>query len=89
MKSAAEAYKQSGNAQVLQKDYASAIRSYKFAAILDPTNPIYYSNRAAAHAHLGDHVKAVENAKRAVQADPSYVKAHYRLGCVYQPHCNF
>lgn len=66
-----------------QNDYASAILSYTSAATLDPTNPVYYSNCAAAHSLLGDHVKAVENAERAIQADPLFVKAYHRLGYVF------
>jgi small glutamine-rich tetratricopeptide repeat-containing protein alpha len=65
---------------MLQKDYASAILSYESAAALDPTNPVYYSNCAAAHSLLGDHVKALENAKSAIQADSSFIKAYHRLG---------
>jgi small glutamine-rich tetratricopeptide repeat-containing protein alpha len=84
-KSAAEEWKRTGNDQMSRKDYASAIRSYTSAANLNPTNPIYYSNCAAAHAILGDHVKVIENAKSAIQADPTFVKAYYRLGYGYHP----
>jgi small glutamine-rich tetratricopeptide repeat-containing protein alpha len=66
-----------------QEDYAAALRSYTSAAALDPTNPIYYSNCAAAHSQLGEHTKAIEYAKKAIQVDSSYIKAYSRLGYVF------
>jgi small glutamine-rich tetratricopeptide repeat-containing protein alpha len=79
-KSDAEKYKATGNAHLHKKQYHSAILSYTCAVSLDPSNPIYYSNRAAAHSHLGEHAKAVDDAKKALQVAPSYVKAYSRLG---------
>ena len=63
-----------------QKKYDDAIQSYTEAINLDSTNPVYYSNRAAAYSSKGDHLLAIGDAKKAIEADPSYVKAYHRLG---------
>jgi tetratricopeptide (TPR) repeat protein len=78
----AEKFKQTGNAQMSTKDYDAAIDSYDKAISLDPTNPVYYSNRAAAYSSKGDHLAAVGDAEQAISVDPKFVKAYHRLGCV-------
>lgn len=62
------------------KKYDEAIAAYSKATQLDPTNPVYYSNRAAAHSSVEDHDSAINDAKKAAELDPSFVKAYSRLG---------
>ena len=81
-KAAAEKLKATGNAQMSSKKYDDAIKSYTQAIALDPTNAVYYSNRAAAYSSKGEHSSAVLDAEKAIEADPSFVKAYHRLGCV-------
>lgn len=76
----AEKFKQSGNAQMSNKNYDQAIDSYTQAIGLDSTNPVYYSNRAAAYSSKGDHLSAVGDAEQAIYVDPKFVKAYHRLG---------
>jgi small glutamine-rich tetratricopeptide repeat-containing protein alpha len=64
------------------KDYAQAIDSYTKAITIDSTNPVYYSNRAAAHSSKGDHLLAAADAEKALEVDSSFVKAYSRLGLV-------
>jgi hypothetical protein len=64
------------------KSYDQAIESYTRAIALDASNPVYYSNRAAAYASKGDHSSAVLDAEQAIEVDPSFVKAYSRLGRV-------
>ncbi|KAG8852335.1 hypothetical protein FRB91_006589 [Serendipita sp. 411] len=79
-KAAAEAHKQAGNAKMSAKDYPAAIAEYTHAIALDPSNPVYYSNRAAAYSSSGDHNMAVADAEKAIEVDPKFVKAYHRLG---------
>lgn len=79
IKAAAEALKMKGNSLMSQKLYDSAIEQYTEAIKLDQ-NPVYYSNRAAAWGGLGEHAKAVEDAEKAIELDPTFSKAYSRLG---------
>ncbi|KAJ7785858.1 putative stress-induced protein STI1 [Mycena metata] len=79
-KAQAEKFKQSGNTLMSSKQYDKAIEAYTQAIAADPTNPIYYSNRAAAYSSKGDHLSAVGDAEHAIMVDPTFVKAYHRLG---------
>ncbi|TFK76763.1 hypothetical protein BDN72DRAFT_8676 [Pluteus cervinus] len=79
-KAKAEELKKSGNALMSQKKYDEAIDSYSEAIALDATNPVYYSNRAAAQSSKGDHLAAVGDAEQAISCDATFVKAYHRLG---------
>lgn len=79
-KAKAEKFKQSGNTLMSSKKYDQAIESYTQAIALDSTNPVYFSNRAAAHASKNDHLSAVGDSEKALEVDPSFVKAYSRLG---------
>ncbi|KAF8213537.1 hypothetical protein K438DRAFT_1956915 [Mycena galopus ATCC 62051] len=79
-KAQAEKHKQSGNTLMSSKQYDQAIESYTQAIAVDPTNAIYYSNRAAAYSSKGDHLSAVGDAEQAIKIDPKFIKAYHRLG---------
>ncbi|KAF9786052.1 putative stress-induced protein STI1 [Thelephora terrestris] len=79
-KASAEKLKQKGNTLMSGKKYDEAIQSYTEAINLDSTNPVYFSNRAAAYSSKGDHLLAVGDAEKAIEVEPSYVKAYHRLG---------
>jgi small glutamine-rich tetratricopeptide repeat-containing protein alpha len=78
----AEKFKGIGNKHMSSKKYDDAIETYDKAIALNPANPIYYSNRAAAHSSKGDHLSAVGDAEKAISVDPKFAKAYHRLGCV-------
>jgi len=80
-KDAAEKYKQKGNAFMTNKQYDKAIEAYNDATKLDPSNPVYYSNRAAAHSSKGDHLSAAIDAEKVIEIDPKFTKGYSRLGC--------
>jgi len=80
-KDAAEKYKQKGNALMTSKQYDKAIEAYAEATKLDPSNPVYYSNRAAAHSSKGDHLTAAIDAEKVIEIDPKFTKGYSRLGC--------
>ncbi|KAI9444974.1 putative stress-induced protein STI1 [Lactarius indigo] len=79
-KAAAEKQKQEGNARMNGKQYDEAIDAYTKAIELDPSNPVYFSNRAAAHSSKSDHLSAVVDAEKAIELDPKFVRGYSRLG---------
>ncbi|KAJ1310801.1 hypothetical protein OPQ81_009321 [Rhizoctonia solani] len=79
-KEKAEKHKQSGNNFMANKEYQRAIDAYTEAIAIDPNNPVYYSNRAAAWSSMGDHAVAADDAEMAIAVDPKFVKAYSRLG---------
>jgi small glutamine-rich tetratricopeptide repeat-containing protein alpha len=84
-KAQAEKHKQSGNSHMSSKKFDEAIDAYNKAITLDPANPVYFSNRAAAHSSKGDHLSAIGDAEQAISADPQFIKAYHRLGYVFRP----
>ncbi|ELU36295.1 TPR_1 domain-containing protein [Rhizoctonia solani AG-1 IA] len=80
-KAKAEKHKQDGNNFIASKEYNRAVDAYTEAIALDPNNPVYYSNRAAAWSSMGDHAVAADDAEMAIAVDPKFVKAYSRLGC--------
>jgi small glutamine-rich tetratricopeptide repeat-containing protein alpha len=79
-KEEADKLKAQGNSAMQKKDYSSAIDLYTQALNLNPLNPIYLSNRAAAYSGALRHEEAKGDAEMAVAADPSFAKAWSRLG---------
>ncbi|GMK55236.1 hypothetical protein CspeluHIS016_0202920 [Cutaneotrichosporon spelunceum] len=78
-KAKADALKAKGNSLMSQKKWDEAIQQYTEAIKLNP-DPVYYSNRAAAHGALNQHDKAAEDAARAIDLDPNFAKGYSRLG---------
>lgn len=79
----AEALKNEGNQKLSSRQYADAVALYSDAILLNPRNAIYYSNRAAAYSHIGEHQKAITDCNTAIKLDPKYSKAYSRLGLAY------
>ena len=78
-------HKNKGNSAFAAGRHAEAITSFSAAITLDPTNPVLYSNRAAAYTALGKkepHLlhKAVSDAKMSVRLQPDFVKGYARQG---------
>jgi len=82
-KELAEKHKTEGNQKLSANLYPEAIESYTKAISLNPENPIYYSNRAAAYTQLNQNEKAIEDCDSAISKDPNYTKAYSRLGLAY------
>ena len=59
------------------------IRLLSSAIELDPSNQVFYCNRAAAYSKMNNHYAAVEDCKRAIDMDPTYGKAYGRMGLAY------
>jgi small glutamine-rich tetratricopeptide repeat-containing protein alpha len=79
-KKEADNLKQKGNALMTEKKYDEATEAYTKAIALDGTNPVYYSNRAAAYSSKGDHLSAIGDANLAIEVHPQFSKGYSRLG---------
>ncbi|KAI5897599.1 TPR-like protein [Schizophyllum commune H4-8] len=73
-KAQADKLKAEGNSLMSAKKYDDAIEAYTKAIALDPSNPVYYSNRAAAYSSKQDHLSAVGDAEMAISVDPKFIK---------------
>ena len=78
-KAAADELKSEGNKALASKNYQLAIEKYT-AAIQLNSSAVYFANRAAAYSQNGQHEKARDDSKKALEIDPDYSKAYSRLG---------
>ena len=79
-KESAVEHKEKGNNFYKKKQYSAAIREYSEAIRLDPSNAIFFNNRAAAHYQLSNYVESEKDATKAINLDGRYVKAYIRRG---------
>jgi small glutamine-rich tetratricopeptide repeat-containing protein alpha len=79
-KELAESLKTDGNKHLAAGRAAEARYCYQQAIDLNPSNPVFHSNLAAALTALGEYEEAVESSQTAVELDPDYAKAWSRLG---------
>ncbi|PGG97861.1 hypothetical protein GX51_07103 [Blastomyces parvus] len=75
---AAEDFKTQGNASFSKGEYQEAVDFYAQAINIDPSNPVFYMNKATAYYRLGKYAQAAEDAASATQLDPQYIKAWVR-----------
>lgn len=85
----AKSYKDDGNRNFKVKKYRWAVDSYTQGLECECTdtelNAQLYSNRAAAHFHIGNYQKALKDATQAKILKPDYLKAiHHGAQCCYQ-----
>ncbi|XP_070599129.1 small glutamine-rich tetratricopeptide repeat-containing protein alpha [Erythrolamprus reginae] len=76
----AERLKTEGNERMKEENFQSAVAFYGRAIELNPSNAVYYCNRAAAYSKLGNYAGAVRDCERAIRIDPKYSKAYGRMG---------
>ncbi|XP_001952444.1 small glutamine-rich tetratricopeptide repeat-containing protein alpha [Acyrthosiphon pisum] len=82
-KEQAEHHKKLGNDYMKMQHNDKAIESYTIAIKLNPLNPIYYCNRAAAFNAIGDYNSAIKDCQKAIELDSTYCKAYCRLGLAF------
>lgn len=70
--------KEDGNNKYRAKDYKGSLTAYSKAIELDPENPAYYSNRAAAYLMNLQFSEAVKDCDRVIALAPATAKAHFR-----------
>jgi len=75
-----EEYKAKGNDLYKAGDFVGAHEFYTKAINLNPSNAIYYCNRAETSRKLGHFDAVVKDCKEAIGIDPLYTKAYVRLG---------
>ncbi|CAM6038647.1 unnamed protein product [Sphagnum compactum] len=78
-----EEVKMLGNEQYKRGKFAEALTLYERAIVLAPGQAAYHSNRAAALTGLGRLAEAVCECQEAIKLDPTYLRAHHRLGSLY------
>ncbi|KAF3662130.1 TPR repeat-containing thioredoxin TTL4 [Capsicum annuum] len=76
----AEELKRLGNESYKKGHFVEALNLYDKAIAICPGNAAYHCNRAAALIGLKRLLEAVKECEEAVRLDPSYVRAHHRLG---------
>jgi len=79
-KEQAESFKAQGNKEFSAKNYDAAVKLYSKAIQLDPSNHVYYSNRSAAYAGLGQLDKSLEDGDKCIQLNKSWAKGYFRKG---------
>jgi len=80
MSSQAEKMKEKGNEEFKKGDMAKAIEYYTYATEMDPGNHTYYTNRAAAYAHMKNWEKSLRDAKKSVELNSKWEKGWWRIG---------
>jgi len=78
-----EKFKAEANGLFVEQKWTEAEAAYSMAIELNATNAILYSNRSACHLHLEAYGSAIEDAAKAIELDPTYVKGFYGRGCAY------
>lgn len=72
-----------GNEAYKQGRFGEALALYEQAVLLDPKNPVFWSNKSAALVGLEKLVEAVIACEEGIRLDVNYGRAHYRLGMIY------
>lgn len=79
----AEKFKEEANVCFKEKRFNKAIELYTQAISCDSSNPVYYSNRSFAYFNLDFFGSALNDASKAIELDPSYLKGLYRRAAAY------
>jgi stress-induced-phosphoprotein 1 len=74
--------KNEGNEHFKAGAFPKAVEAYSEAIKRDPTQAVYWANRAAARTKLMDVQSALSDCEKALSLDPSYVKAYSRKGAL-------
>jgi len=73
-------YKDRGNRYFGARKYEEALQCYTNAIIRNPSDPVYYTNRALAAIRLNRFDDANVDCRAALELEPNHVKAHFFLG---------
>lgn len=73
-------HKDEGNQFFLEKKYDQALACYSRAIKANPHAATYYTNRALCYIKLRQWTLTVDDCQKAVQIDPTLIKAHFFMG---------
>ena len=76
----AEKRRADGNERFKEGDYAQAVVHYTSCIAIDDSNHVAYANRSACFLKLGEHERALRDARRCVDIAPGFVKGRFRVG---------
>jgi len=79
-KEKAAAAKALGNAAFTAKNYAEAVEHFTEAISHDPSDHVFFSNRSACLASLGQYGRALEDGAECVRLKPDWAKGYTRKG---------
>jgi small glutamine-rich tetratricopeptide repeat-containing protein alpha len=82
-KGQAEKLKLEGNDCMRQGKYREALEKYSAAIELDPSNAVFYSNRAAAKTQLNMLSSAIDDCRQAISLNPTFIRPRERLASAY------
>jgi tetratricopeptide (TPR) repeat protein len=89
MSAEAERWKEKGNEEFKKGNMQQAIEYYTYATEMDPKNHIFFTNRAAAYAHMQKWEKSLRDAQKSIDLNPSWDKGHWRIGNAYMAMENY
>jgi len=75
--------KEEGNDHFKQQRYPEAVKSYEEAIKRNPSDPVNYSNRAAAYIKLGAFPEAIKDCDKSIAVDKNFIKPYIRKGHVH------
>jgi len=76
--------KEKGNEEFKKKNYEKAIEFYTYATEMDPTNHVFYTNRAMCYAAMNKWDKSLRDAEKSISIKKDWEKGHYRKGVALQ-----
>ena len=80
----ADSLKAEGNAAFSAGDFKLAVEKFSAAIDVDASNHVFFSNRSASYASLGDYNSALADAETCVSINPTWPKGYSRLGAALQ-----
>ena len=79
----AESFKESGNQLYKNKEFQAALDSYDRAIAVDPTNILYYNNKAAVYIERGEYELAAESCSTALSVGKRDLASYKDMAKVY------
>jgi len=76
--------KEKGNDEFKKGNYEKAIEFYTYATEMDPTNHVFYTNRAMCYAAMKKWDKSLRDAETSIKIKKDWEKGHYRRGVALQ-----